>query len=63
MSDVIDQGCEREQQDRDLLLDMARAPASRMPHGNPGECYSCGEHSERLVQGACATCRDKYDLP
>lgn len=27
------------------------------------DCDLCGEHSMRLVQGACAPCRDKYHLP
>jgi hypothetical protein len=63
MADVIDQGCEREQFDRDLALQAARDEAEKMPNGNTGECDLCGEHSMRLVQGACAPCRDKYRLP
>lgn len=31
--------------------------------GSPGECDLCGEHSMRLIEGACAPCRDRYHLP
>ena len=30
--------------------------------GTPGDCDLCGEHSPRLVGGACAPSRDKYGL-
>lgn len=30
--------------------------------GAPGTCAFCEEHSERLVLGACARCRDKLGL-
>lgn len=63
MADVIDQGSEREQLDRDLALQAARTAAAEIPAGNAGDCDLCGEHSMRLVQGACAPCRDKYKLP
>lgn len=63
MADVIDQGCEREQLDRDLALQAARTAAAQMPAGTPGDYDLCGEHSMRLVEGACAPCRDWYHLP
>lgn len=63
MADVIDQGSEREQLDRDLELQAARDSAANMPAGNAGDCDLCGEHTMRLVLGACAPCRDKYHLP
>jgi len=63
MADEIDAGCDREQLDRDLALNAARAAADRMPEGSAGDCGLCGEHSMRLVEGACAPCRDKYGLP
>ena len=63
MTDVIDQGSEREQLDRALALSAARRAADAMPVGNAGDCDLCGEHSMRLVEGACAPCRDKYHLP
>lgn len=33
------------------------------PKGKPGDCEVCGAWSGRLVQGACAQCRDKFKLP
>ena len=63
MADVIDQGSEREQLDRDLALQAARTAVAQMPAGTPGDCDTCGEWSGRLVLGACAPCRDRYHLP
>jgi RNA polymerase-binding transcription factor DksA len=40
-----------------------REAAAKMPAGTPGECELCGEESPRLVNGACARCRDKHKLP
>lgn len=34
-----------------------------LPAGEPGDCELCGEWSGRLINGACAPCRDKYKLP
>lgn len=57
--DEIDRAQEREQQDRDRAI----AAASReLAPGTTGDCDLCGEHSMRLVEGACAPCRDKYHL-
>jgi len=61
MADVIDRGCEREQLDRDLALNAARAAAERMPEGSAGDCDTCGSWSGRLVDGMCSPCRDKYE--
>jgi hypothetical protein len=33
-----------------------------IPEGIAGECDLCGEPSPRLIEGACAACRDKYKL-
>lgn len=38
-----------------------RARSSIVP-GNPGECDYCGNEVARLVDGACAKCRDFYKL-
>ena len=35
----------------------------KIPEGKPGICDLCGEWSARLIDGACASCRDKYKLP
>jgi len=40
-----------------------RAAASKIPAGEPGECDHCGEFFVRLVNGACARCRDRLKLP
>ena len=31
-----------------------------IPPGVPGECDLCGEWSGRLIDGACAPCRDRH---
>ena len=36
--------------------------AAEIPIGAPGECSFCGEQSARLVNQACAPCRDRYGL-
>lgn len=40
----------------------AREAAAKIPEGKPGECDLCGEWSGRLVNGACAPCRDRYNV-
>lgn len=40
----------------------AQRKVAEIPPGNPGECAWCGDHSWRLVHGACAPCRDKYGI-
>lgn len=39
MSDVIDQGCEREQMDTASAVDAARHAAAKIPAGNAGTCF------------------------
>ena len=34
----------------------------KIPKGTKGECQYCGEYFERIVNDACARCRDKYKL-
>lgn len=36
--------------------------AAEIPIGEAGECSLCGEFSLRLVNKACAPCRDRYGL-
>lgn len=38
----------------------ARQAAADIPAGHPGDCDLCGEWTARLVEGACAPCRDRY---
>lgn len=61
MADDIDKAQDREQLDRDLAI--ASLPSPQLAPGVPGDCDLCGEWSGRLIEGACAPCRDKYKLP
>lgn len=62
MADEIDIANDRAQADNERAIAAARAGAD-LPHGEPGDCDYCGEWSGRLVNGACAPCRDRYRLP
>ena len=56
--DEIDQAQHyREEEERIALLN--RTPY-HLPEGVAGDCDLCGEWSGRLIDGACAPCRDKY---
>lgn len=48
--------------ERNLAESIRRASRELKP-GVPGDCDLCGEWCGRLVDGACARCRDKYKLP
>jgi hypothetical protein len=58
--DEIDRAQEREELDRSNAIRAALRP---LDPGAPGDCDLCGEWSGRIVNGACAPCRDKYRLP
>lgn len=45
------------------LAEAIRLNRRELAPGKPGECDLCGQHSMRLVDGACAPCRDKHKLP
>lgn len=62
MTDEIDKAQQREQEDRDRAIAIAAAARDIAP-GTPGECDLCGEWSGRLINGACAPCRDRHHLP
>jgi len=36
--------------------------AAKLDPGFAGDCDLCGEWSGRLIDGACAPCRDRYKL-
>jgi hypothetical protein len=40
-----------------------RAAARPIPAGVPGDCEDCGDHSQRLVGGRCAPCREPARKP
>lgn len=61
MTDEIDKAQEYENMMTDAAISQVRANAE-MVKGAPGECEFCGEWSGRLVNDACAPCRDKYKL-
>jgi len=63
MSDIIDDANDKAETLRESIIDGIRNKAADMPKGKPGDCDLCGEWSGRLVEGACAYCRDKYKLP
>lgn len=59
MADIADIAQEKIERDLEQAIRRARQP---LAPGYPGVCRQCGEHSKRLVRGACAPCRDKYGL-
>jgi hypothetical protein len=61
MADEVDVANEQVQNAFDRKL--AEILSRPMPEGTQGDCDLCGEWSSRLVDGACAPCRDKYKLP
>lgn len=63
MADDVDRASELIEEQNLESLNKIRKAASNIPKGEPGECELCGEWSGRLVQGACAPCRDRYKLP
>lgn len=63
MANEIDRAQDTVQDFSERSIQQARAKAAEMPKGNPGDCELCGEWSGRLVQGVCAPCRDKHNLP
>lgn len=61
MADIADRAQARiEQEERDRIAAI-RANA-KLQEGKPGDCDLCGEWSGRLVNGACAPCRDRHGL-
>lgn len=46
----------------DFRVGEAMRAALAIPAGNPGDCDICEEWSGRLVNGACAPCRDRMGL-
>jgi len=63
MADDIDLSSERAEADLARRVEATRQAAAGIPPGIAGDCDLCGEHSMRLVGGACAPCRDKHQLP
>ncbi len=38
----------------------AMRKAAEIPKGTAGECDGCGDYFQRLVNGCCGRCRDKF---
>ncbi|MCH9838645.1 conjugal transfer protein TraR [bacterium] len=60
--DIIDQATIVTDGVNERAIQRARQAHSEMPVGRPGDCDLCGEWSGRLVEGACAPCRDARGL-
>ena len=63
MPDEIDQRLDRDIIFEEITKQEIARRAAAIPVGEPGECELCGWDSPRLVNGACAPCRDKHKLP
>ena len=63
MSDILDEADIIIEKHNEIALSKIRKAASEIKPGEQGECDLCGEWSGRLINGACAPCRDKYKLP
>jgi len=59
VADLADKASDYLEEFEQRAIDAVRAD---IPKGNPGDCEYCGEWSGRLIDGACAPCRDKYRL-
>jgi len=59
--DNLDKSIEMSDHIKQTQIDLIRAQAKLDP-GIEGDCELCGEWSGRLINGACAPCRDKYKL-
>jgi len=59
--DDVDFANDKADKEKDNIISHRRFLAERMPKGNAGECIYCGEYFERIVHGACARCRDRYE--
>ncbi len=60
--DDVDIANERAAMATAKAVDDIRKKATLAP-GVEGDCDLCGEWTGRLIEGACAPCRDKYKLP
>ena len=58
--DIIDRANDKAQAILDANINAAR---KEIPKGEPGICMHCDEHTQRLINQACARCRDELHLP
>lgn len=60
MADDVDFANDKMEKELEARIAAARGD---IPPGVAGTCEYCGEESPRLIGGACAKCRDRYNLP
>lgn len=63
MNDEADNAAEHIEREEAAAIAAIQAKRAAQPVGIAGECDLCGEWMLRLVDGACAPCRDRYKLP
>lgn len=61
--DIVDIANKNRDTEEARRIKAVRDQAEQIPAGAPGDCDLCGEWYSRLVDGACARCRDRYLLP
>lgn len=62
MADIADQSQDWIDKELELRLKDHADKAAPFVVGKPGDCDFCGEWYGRLIDGACAPCRDHYKL-
>lgn len=60
--DEVDISEEREYIARENSLRAVRLAAERFDPGVAGECAYCGQYFTRVVNSACARCRDERNI-
>ena len=63
MADIADVTGERMEVQEASDIAEIRGKANEIQKGVPGICDLCGEDMPRLINGVCATCRDRHKLP
>lgn len=61
LTDPLDFAADLSQKLVDDEIGRVRRAAASIPEGTQGDCDFCGYWSSRLVDGACAPCRDHND--
>lgn len=61
LTDPLDFAADLSQKLAEDEIGRVRRAAASMPEGTQGDCDFCGYWSGRLVNGACAPCRDRND--
>lgn len=59
MADDVDRANDYVESFRESVI---KQTAAQIQTGMPGECAECGKHSNRIINGHCAPCRDELGL-